>query len=718
MNFLNAILLAGAAAFLIPLAIHLLNKRRVQTVRWGAMFLLQEALQQRKRNLKIEQLLLLIVRVGIPIVLALCLARPVFNLLRQLPGMGKNSLVIVLDNSYSMRAPTAGGTARDTAQRDVKRILENLPGGSDVSVILAGQPSHLLLDQPTTALDLLPKDLEKVTSFAGPVALNDAFQLASAELKRMGNAGKEVVLISDFQQSDWRSLQEGGTFPALEALKQSDPAPLLTFYRIASDLQENLVLSSVEPSAFVVAKDQTIALRARIQNHGSRAYQDLAVHLEADGSRVRSSRISIAANAESILTLNHTFSTAGDHSLTVRVEGDTFTDDNSFSLVIPVREQVNTLLLNGGKNSGTLAGSTDFLEIALTPHQRASATLKDVIKSNVLDYKQLRDKSFENVEVVVMSNVEKLNGRGFTDLQQFVERGGGLLIFMGPDCDERWYKQEFFRDGKGLFPAPLEGFGHVDDGQTPARIISQRFTHPATSYFNEARGMRLQDAAFTHWQRFGKLSDDTRVLLSLDRGDPFLIEKPYGQGRVIVAATTANAQWSNLPLQPVFVPLMQRLVTYLATQNMSPQFQPCGSALHVGLDKSQANDVFTLIDPQNQIHELKPQTSKEGVTFLEFADTQTSGIYELRSNLAAKTDPPRLFAFNLNPAESNLVALPEAQVREMAVRFGASFTDNADHYQRLDLTRRHGSELWQPLLALLLVALFGEVFLQQRIARA
>ena len=59
MSFLNGILLAGAAAFLIPLLIHLLNKRRVQTVRWGAMHLLQEVLKQRKRRFRIEQWLLL-----------------------------------------------------------------------------------------------------------------------------------------------------------------------------------------------------------------------------------------------------------------------------------------------------------------------------------------------------------------------------------------------------------------------------------------------------------------------------------------------------------------------------------------------------------------------------------------------------------------------------------------------------------------------------------
>jgi uncharacterized membrane protein (Fun14 family) len=64
MTFLNIALLAGGLAFLIPLLIHLLNKRKVVTVRWGAMHLLHEVIRQKKRKMKIEQLLLLITRVA------------------------------------------------------------------------------------------------------------------------------------------------------------------------------------------------------------------------------------------------------------------------------------------------------------------------------------------------------------------------------------------------------------------------------------------------------------------------------------------------------------------------------------------------------------------------------------------------------------------------------------------------------------------------------
>lgn len=720
MTFLNAILLAGAAAFLIPLIIHLLNRRRVQRVAWGAMNLLREALRQRKRNLKIEQLLLLLTRIAIPIVLALCLARPVLSWFRQLIGANKNSLVVLLDNSFSMRAPGSGGTARDRSRDDLRRVLENLPRGSDAAVILAGSPPRPLLDQPATILDEIPKALQQDPGLAGPLALHDAFQSAGAELKRMGSAAREVLLISDFQQTDWRALAEGGTLPALEAMKKEQPAPLLTFYRVAGDLQENLSVASVEPSAFVVSKGQTIALRARLQNHGPRPYQDIAVHLEADGARLRTTRVSVAPNAETVLTLSHAFETAGDHSLTVRLEGDSFPDDNAWSLVIPVREKVNCLLIGDLlAKAAPLEGPTEFLRLALEPHQSAAAkTLKDVISASSLDYRRFTDKTLTGYEVVILSNVEKPTGRLVSDLEEFVRRGGGLIIFAGPSVDSRAYEQEFWKNGNGLLPCLIKGAGHIEDGQTPARILSQRHSHPATVYFNDARGLRLQDAAFQHWLKFDRIEKESRVLLSLDRGDALMVEKPFGKGRVIAVASTASALWNNLPLQPVFVPLMQRLVTYLAVQNAAPQSQLSGTPLHVNLARNQSGESFALTDPLNQPHDLTAQTDKEGNVFADYAGTQQPGVYELRAKSAAKTDSPRRFAFHLNTAESNLAPLPLPKLRETAARLGAAYAESYQDYERLDRARRHGSEFWQVLLLVLLGLLFFEVWLQQRISRA
>ena len=104
MTFLNAALLAGAAALAIPILIHLFHKSRFQVVKWGAMHLLESVIRTNQRRIRIEQLILLIIRAAIPVLLALAMARPVWKGAQQLMGEAKTSTVLLLDNSYSMEA--------------------------------------------------------------------------------------------------------------------------------------------------------------------------------------------------------------------------------------------------------------------------------------------------------------------------------------------------------------------------------------------------------------------------------------------------------------------------------------------------------------------------------------------------------------------------------------------------------------------------------------
>lgn len=717
MSFLNAILLAGAAAFLIPLIIHLLNKRKVVTVRWGAMHLLYEVIRQRKRKMKIEQLLLLITRIAIPIVLALCLARPVLTALRSL-GLGSSSLVVMLDDSFSMRAPAAqtslpGGTVMEQARQDMQTMLTDLPSGSSAQVILSGGSPRKLLDQATTALDLVPKQLSEVPSMSGPLSANDAFQAATSALKDAPNAAREVVIVSDFQEADWKAVADGAALPALDTLSKQEPKPQITFFRVGSDLAENLSIASADISALVAAESQPIGLRVRIKNHGKRPWQDVAVHLETDGARLRTARVSLAPEGEAVLSFTHAFDKVGDHSLSVRLEGDSFTDDNAFHSIVQVRNQLNVLLIDGKPGKEPLSGATDFLEIALTPHTSAAATLKDLIRTKKIDLRKMRDDDLRQQEVIIMADVQRLQGRAMSDIDRFVKDGGGLLVFSGPECDLDWYNREFYRKGEGPYPSLIKGQTRADSDSLPARILMQRFTHPAALYFNDARGGRLQDAEFRHWFEFTPQGDQTQRIFNLDRNVPLMVEKKHGRGRVIAVATTANAEWSNLPLQPFFVPLMQRLTTYLATEGSAPAWQLVGSSIRLPLEPAELGAEFTLRDPTGQTQTLK--SAKEGdAIFVQSPPITQPGIFQLQKTGTEKT---MLLAFNVDGSESDLKALPVADIQKIAQRHDAAFADTLPAYQALDRTRRHGSELWQPLLIALLGLLFFEVLLQQRIAK-
>ena len=76
-------LLWGLAAS-VPIIIHLWSKRRYNRVAWAAMEFLLAAVRKNSRRIRIEQLILLLLRVAILILLAVALADPVWSLFASL----------------------------------------------------------------------------------------------------------------------------------------------------------------------------------------------------------------------------------------------------------------------------------------------------------------------------------------------------------------------------------------------------------------------------------------------------------------------------------------------------------------------------------------------------------------------------------------------------------------------------------------------------------
>ncbi len=716
MTFLTPLLLIGAVAFLVPLAIHLFNRRRIVVVRWGAMHLLQEVIKQKKKRIQVEQWLLLLTRVVLPIVLALCLARPVMSAIQALPGFGKSSLVVVMDDSFTMRAAGSSGAPREHATKAMQRILENLPRGSDVQVIQASGAPRPLLDTPTSATELVSKAMADMPFIGGPVNANDAFQSAASALGKATNGAREILVMSDFQQGDWKPFVEGSAMPALESMLKQTPKPTVTFFQVPSDLTENLSIASLDLSAATAAEGQPVGVRVRIKNHGKRLWQDVALNLEADGSRLRTTRVTVPADGEVTTGFTYAFDKVGDHSLGVRLEGDTLTEDNVAEAIVHVRRQINVLLVDGKPGHEPLSGSSDFVEIALSPHMSAAAKMKDLVITTKVDDKKLRVEDFKGKEVIVLTDVDRLQGNRLSELEKFVQNGGGLLVFAGPECDLAWYERDFFKGGKGLFPASVKGLSHVSEGENPARILQQRFTHPAATYFNDARGGRMQDVEVKHWLQLELKGDESKTLFALDRGTPLFVERSFGQGRVIACATSANAEWSNMPLQMVFVPLVQRLVSYLSAPTADKSSQLIGSSVQLGLPQGRGDEVFVLTDPAGKANEIKARKETNGVV-VQSAATSEPGVYDLRAK-GASDDVAHKVAVNVDTSKSELKPLPSSDVQKLATRYEAGYANSIESYQKLDHTRRHGTEVWQIFLMCLLGLLFLEVLLEQRIAKA
>src|SRR5262245_51421387 len=115
-GLLNLLMLLGLAGLVIPPLIHLLNRRRFNVVDWGAMQFLQLS-ERTRRRLFIEELLLMLLRMGLIALLVLALAAPwlASPALDRLGLRQNRDVVIVFDGSTSMGYAGTGKTPHEKA---------------------------------------------------------------------------------------------------------------------------------------------------------------------------------------------------------------------------------------------------------------------------------------------------------------------------------------------------------------------------------------------------------------------------------------------------------------------------------------------------------------------------------------------------------------------------------------------------------------------------
>ncbi|MEX2215652.1 MAG: BatA domain-containing protein [Phycisphaeraceae bacterium] len=726
MTFLNIALVGGVLAFNIPLIIHLLNRSKFKTVKWGAMHLLAPVVRTNRKRIRMEQLLLLLVRAMIPVLLALAMAGPVLTGCQDLAGGSRSSLVVVLDNSYSMSAGGANASfnqARDAAME----IIRDLREGSDVSVILmaggsgTGGGGGALLDEPTSRSSLLTEEIKRLTAAYGRADAPSSLQLAADHITRMKQSKRDMIVISDFQRVSWGP--ESGTLGAAvtEWRKSKDFSGSLTFLHTGKETTDNVAIIDATLSRTVVGVGQKVMLRVHLKNFGSRQYPSLRVYLDVDTQRRGVSEITLGPGEDGQAIFSHEFDTPGSHLIHISAEADaTLKEDNEFLASIHVVDRIPVLLVDGdpAPPGEPLRGETGFLSVALQPYRSTSPQLSDLLAARTVPAAQFNAESLGDARAIVLANVPRLSDEQLRLIEGYVQGGGGLLIFPGNKVDRDWYNDAMYKEGGGLLPLKLGDLrGSLTDATQHTTIISQQFTHPALTLFNDRRNGNLGSASIWQWYRLE--ADALRpasakaaaIAARLDSGDPFLAEKPFGDGAVLLCATACDGDWSSLPVRQVYVPFMQQLGAYAAMRVEPPRNVQVGQPLVAHLPASLLGQRATMTDPSGRRH---PITLDDRGTYAygDFKSTRQLGPYVLDAGSESKTH----FVVSSPREESDLKQLTSDEMQALAKATGAEVVRTLDEYRELDRTRRHGRPIWHWFFYGLLALFFAELLLQQRFA--
>lgn len=719
MNFLNAALLTGIAAVSIPIIIHLFHKSRFKIVKWGAMFLLEAVMRTNQRRVKIEQWILLAIRCIIPALLAFMMARPIWKGANRLLGDQKTSAVVLLDNSYSMQAGRAGTPNYTVAKDEVSRLVGALPRGSEAHVILMGQGGGGLLESPTVDLSRVTQALEKSNAGNGaadvPAALN--FAASTLESGAIHEQVRKVIMMTDFQRVSFSVTETKLLSSSIERLKAQPLAPGIVFWDVGQDVKENVAIESLEFSKLMVGVGQKIQIRANLRNFGETNRPDLRVTLKVDGKDKAPSQVNLGPSAKGQVLFTTSFDTAGSHVVEIATEADALPADNSILASIPVRDRIPALLVDGapGATPDDIKSETGYLQIALSPFAAGRVELSDLLRPSVVGVEGLNAKALTDAQVVVLANVSRLGDDQLAALTEFVKNGGGLLVFPGDKTDVAWWNGAFAK----LAPLPITSIaGDLKEGAPSVGVVGQRFENPALELFNDPRNGSMSEGAVKVWfklrppEKTGAVGDPV-VLARLDSGDPFVVEKPFGDGRVIVCATACDADWSNLPARPFYLPFVQRLCVYLASNVYPPRNLQVGQQLVSFLPADTVGKKATITGPDGKpVDVAVVKKGERGV--VEFGPVREAGLY----TLVPAGGAPLHFVFNTDRNESDLTRLTETEINDLAKGLGVDLVRSAEEYKSLDSKQRYGTEIWKWLLWLLLGVIFLELIVQQIFARS
>jgi len=191
----------------------------------------------------------------------------------------------------------------------------------------------------------------------------------------------------------------------------------------------------------------------------------------------------------------------------------------------------------------------------------------------------------------------------------------------------------------------------------------------------------------------------SEILVHTEDGKPFLLREQKGKGRAYLFATTAQVDFSNLPLTPPFLLLLHRVVGSHVAELLEPLSHLAGAPVKLRAGEAVAG----VIAPDNRRVAFERRAGE-----IVVAATQAAGVYHAES--AGGKAP--LFAVNVPPEESELERVTPERIRELLPAVSVDFTDGSA--ARLDLATSAGSEraaLSFPLALAALGFLIGEVAL-------
>lgn len=699
MSFLAPLYVAGLLAVSLPIVFHLIRRTPRGQVPFSSLMFLTPSPPRITRRSRLNNVLLLLLRAAALSLLAFAFARPLWRSAesREIDRQPSRRVAFLIDRSASMQR----GDLWPQAVARCRQQLARLTPADRAAVLAFDDRPETLIDWQTWqktppgqrpslaeaklqnlapgwggtnlglaivhAADLLLESPE------GGAAEGAAADGVAAARGRPDDASREIVLVTDLQQGARVSDLQAYAWPHGVTLNvqivRTGPGTNAGLH-LAADAED----AETSGTAASAGSSNAKAIRCRISNEADSrrqqftlqwqlptgpiaALEPLSVHVPAGTSRVvRVPRPVAAATADRLVL-------AGDD--------DTF-DDTLF--VAPPHTVEVTVAYFGSDAADDTQGLRYYLERALIETARCKVQLVTVAA----------DKPLEPAVATAMRLAivaEPQPAGHVTQLSRFLAGGGTVLV---PLVDGGATTLRPFCETSAPIIAEAAGsdfslLGEVDYRHPLfAPFADPRFSDFTKIHFWKRRVLSLPAAAD------GKTAD-WKVIARFDGGDPAIVERGQGSGRLIVLASSWRPADSQLALSSKFVPLLAALLGRPEGDLAQSQFSVGDAALEsMAAPSGSGNDAIASLP-------------------------KAPGIYELAG---------RRVAVNVAADESRTTPLGVEELEQRGARLGGEAHREAYIARRRQLLvteLENRQKLWQWLIVAVLVLVAAETGLAGRI---
>ncbi len=607
MGLLSPWFLAGAALVALPIYLHLLRRHKTDPQPFSSLMFFERRTQSSIKHRRLRHLLLLSLRIAMLLLLALAFANP---FVKRSTGTGGNRLVLlVIDNSFSMRAGSRLADARSAA----------------LSVLSARNPrlrtQVMTLGSRLHALTLPEQDSGELRSAVQSISPSDScanFGELAREVRSLAASAAtpiELHLFSDLEKSKKPASFQEMNLP---------PNVTLVLHAVTKDAAPNWAVESVTAPAQVWEPKKAHVQAVVAGFHTQAATRTIS--LVINGKTVATRSVNVPAGGRASIDFDAFDVPYGFSHCEMRIDSaDPLPADDHYLFSVERSDARRVLFVHDADDSR----SPLYFRSALTASAEAGFTVQTVTTD------QAPGTQPSQYAFVVLSDVASLPSRFEAELREYVRSGGSVLIALGTSAA---------RSPR----VPVIGvriLGSRDYARDGVRFLTVGDTDPG--YPSIAKANRWANVDF--YFALQPDATDSHVIARLTDGTPLLLEKKLNEGRVLLFTSGMDNLTNDFPMQPTFVPFVEQTARYLSGMDSRAGSRLVDSYMELRSEKDPAASV-EVIDPDGH----------RALSLKEAASTQTfqfnrAGFYELR----LANGRHEVVGVNADRRESDLDVIPQ-----------------------------------------------------------